>query len=578
MKQILLLTFYKKIQLSLIIFILIPLTFAFILSYYLVQKSVIEKVENSRQNLVDIIAADINKNIEDIIYSSNLFGNPGSSIYEDLQKFSDVTEIATFEDYARYIRIADFLNLSFAKTSSLDTYVFFTNNQGLFINGGFNNKHTETLKTIVDLEQIHTLNPNQQYWKGTYHLDLPSSLEPQPLYFSVRTFKDFTTGRNLGTIFAGIPNSYFEQLFSIDDHNELILYNADSEVIYKTPQKSEKIIGSIFEISSTVPHTDWKVVYRSSSEEITGEIKTMVGFYLFVLLGGFSIFMTISIFISRSIYKPLNILQKTAEEFGDHNLQVRFPDKGNDEIALLGMTFNKMLDQINLLIHKVKQEEELKRQYELKALFAQIRPHFLMNTLNSIKCNLLLNDDDIHSRQVDSLMRLLRAYMKVDEEIPIRQECDLLLSYIEIMEMRNDLDLKLVINIPEKLERMFVPRLILQPIVENSILHGFNEDILNPQIRVNVYSIDEFVNIEIVDNGIGMTEDKMKRLITSLHEENVKLDHEDHIGMKNIYNRLILTFGKKVSLYVHPNENSGVSVRLSIPIEEIKYQSESNQW
>jgi two-component system, sensor histidine kinase YesM len=248
---------------------------------------------------------------------------------------------------------------------------------------------------------------------------------------------------------------------------------------------------------------------------------------------------------------------------------VRFPVKGNDEIAVLGNAFNNMLDQINLLFARVKQEQEDKRIIELQALFAQIRPHFLINTLNSIKCNLILSNDPIHSSQIDSLMRLLRAYMNVDELTTLNQECKLLVDYTDIMKMRNDMNLKLMINLPQELEIFIVPRLILQPLVENAIVHAFHDELpYNPIICINVQSVNGKVIIEVLDNGVGMAPEKIKNVLTSLEADEKQDEHNEHIGLKNVYQRLKLTYGRDMSLDIYANEELGVSIALNIPMEE----------
>ncbi|MFD3445949.1 sensor histidine kinase [Microbacteriaceae bacterium 4G12] len=571
MKRLFTSTFYRKIQISMIVFILVPLAIASIFSYFLIRGVVVEKIENSRQNMVNVIASDLNKTVEEIIFASNIYGKPENNIFDDLVAFKDVSQLSSFEDYQRYLRISEFIQFAFSKTATLNAQVFYLNNSNFFISerGTLDYSSLQNARSkVLDLTWRNLLDPNKLYWMTASELGISPLNKSAPRYFAVRAYKDFASGKNLGVIFVGIPPEYFQHLFINADKGEFLLYNNEEQSIYQYPEK-EKISEDVekIEVSATVPAANWKIIYRSSFKNITSEISQLFRFYAVFLSISVLIFLIISVFIGSSIYKPLNRLRRVAEQFGDENLNVRFPVKGDDEIAVLGNAFNNMLDQIKQLIGRVKKEQEEKRIIELQALFAQIRPHFLMNTLNSIKCNLILNNDNIHSHQIDSLMRLLRAYMKVDELTPLKQECKLLGDYIDIMNMRNDMNLVLHIDLPEELEDFQVPRLILQPLVENAIIHGFNEVLHEPTIFIEVRSVNQQLIIEVRDNGIGMSHEKIKSLLSKLNDETIHEEGKKHVGLKNVYQRLKLTYGSEVSIDIHTNEKLGLSICLYIPLK-----------
>jgi two-component system, sensor histidine kinase YesM len=565
-------TFYRKIQISFIIFILFPLAIASVFSYSLIRGVVVEKVKDSRQNVVNVFASDINQTVEEIVYATNLYGKPGSNTYDDIRAFKDVGQLSSYENYQRYARISDFLKLAFSKTSGLKAEVFYLNNSNFLISGSnilgysfLKNSHSKAL----DTKWRNSLNPNRIYWMTESDLGISPLTEEESYYFAVRVYKDFTSSKNLGIIFVGIPHEYFRQLFTEADKGTFLLYNDKKQLIIQKPENETgyKEVEEL-KVGATVPAANWKIIYRSSFKNITGEISQTFRFYTISLSISILIFLIISVFIGSSIYKPLNRLRRVAEQFGKGNLSVRFPVEGKDEIAVLGNAFNNMLDQIKQWIGKFKKEQEEKRLIELQALFAQIRPHFLINTLNSIKCNLILNDDHIHSRQIDSLMRLLRGYMRVDELTPLKKECELLIDYSNIMKMRNDMNLDLFIDLPEEWEDFRVPRLILQPLVENAIIHGFNEDLHKPTIIIEARSVNQQLIIEVRDNGIGISEEKIKCLLSNLHDETEQNEGKKHIGLKNVFQRLKLTYGPDVSIDIYNNENLGLSIRLSIPIKK----------
>lgn len=577
MKRLFKSSFYKRIQLSLFVFILLPLAFASIFSYMLIKDVVIEKAENSSQGVVNIIADDLNKNIEDIIYASNIIGNPGTSTFEELRQFKDVSELSSYENYQRYKRISDSLSLDYSKTAGLDSKVFFVNKKGFIINGLNNIFTPEALADIVDMEWVNHLQPNKLYWQEAEGLETKFAEQEESYYFAVRVFNDSTSKEKIGAVFIGIPYDYFKDLFATSESGTFLLYDDKDQLIYRYPADDPALVDDeYFEVHAHVGASDWQVIYRSSVSNITEEISQMFSFYAIVIMACVLVFLIISIFISRSLYRPLNQLGIVAKQFGNENFDIRFPVSGDDEIATLGTAFNNMLDQIKRLFTRVKQKQEEKRLIELQALFAQIQPHFLINTLNSIKYNLILDGDTEHSEKINSLMRLLRANMQVDELTTLEHECKLLVDYNEIMQIRNDRTVDLVIDLPKEIETFQVPRLLLQPLVENAIVHGFEEEVSNPSIYIQIQNDKGKIIIEIVDNGKGMTDEQLKRINASLDEpveitEDLNADHSQHrVGLRNVSQRLKMTYGSESRLSIKDNDQLGVTIRVEIPkIDEL---------
>lgn len=577
MKRLFKSSFYKRIQLSLFVFILLPLAFASIFSYMLIKDVVIEKAENSSQGVVNIIADDLNKNIEDIIYASNIIGNPGTSTFEELRQFKDVSELSSYENYQRYKRISDSLSLDYSKTAGLDSKVFFVNKKGFIINGLNNIFTPEALADIVDMEWVNHLQPNKLYWQEAEGLETKFAEQEESYYFAVRVFNDSTSKEKIGAVFIGIPYDYFKDLFATSESGTFLLYDDKDQLIYRYPADDPALVDDeYFEVHAHVGASDWQVIYRSSVSNITEEISQIFSFYAIVIMACVLVFLIISIFISRSLYRPLNQLGIVAKQFGNENFDIRFPVSGDDEIATLGTAFNNMLDQIKRLFTRVKQKQEEKRLIELQALFAQIQPHFLINTLNSIKYNLILDGDTEHSEKINSLMRLLRANMQVDELTTLEHECKLLVDYNEIMQIRNDRTVDLVIDLPKEIETFQVPRLLLQPLVENAIVHGFEEEVSNPSIYIQIQNDKGKIIIEIVDNGKGMTDEQLKRINASLDEpveitEDLNADHSQHrVGLRNVSQRLKMTYGSESRLSIKDNDQLGVTIRVEIPkIDEL---------
>ncbi|NOU85994.1 HAMP domain-containing protein [Paenibacillus sp. LMG 31460] len=564
-------SFYRKTQLSFSILILLPLVFVSILSYFLIKGVVIDKVHASNQNVVDVISSDLNKNVEDIIYASYLFSNKGSSLFSDLLAFKDVQKLNNSKDYFTNKRISEFLDMSFSKTSGLNAQVFFVNKSHYVIYATNNSLDypdlTRWLSEVNNTELNKNVGPIPIRWMEVDHLKQSYSSETESYYFAVKVISDPDNGDILGTLYVGIPHEYFARTFARGGTGQFQLYTTEGELIYQYPKEAALPERKHeLEVQNNIPKVGWKLVYKFSSQEITAEISRMFSIYAIILSMCILSFLIISVFIAKTLHTPLNKLRKTAEQFGNGNRLVRFPVSGKDEVAVLGLAFNRMLDQINLLIAEVEQEQEEKRIIELDALFSQIRPHFLLNTLNSIKCNLATEGDSINSRQIDALMSLLRAYMRVNEPCYLKQECKLLVDYVEIMQMRNDMRLQLHIDLSEELEDMEVPRLVLQPLVENAIVHGFSEIPEHASIWVSAEQSDGECLIEVKDNGTGMNETEMKELLKRVLQSKTEPQASNQrIGLANVYNRLRLTYGTKVNMDIRSNEFGGLSIILHFP-------------
>lgn len=282
----------------------------------------------------------------------------------------------------------------------------------------------------------------------------------------------------------------------------------------------------------------------------------------------------IAYFVTLSITMPLNRLQSVMQELPYENLKISFSDTSQDEISILGQHFNNMICQIQELINKVYLSEIYskdlafkKKQAELNALQMQINPHFLYNTLDIIRWEIVNLEEDDHkvSQMIDSFSSFLRlSIKKTSELVPIAEEIDHLHSYLEVINYRYTSKIHLDILLEPSIQSLLIPKLTLQPLVENCVLHAFNSKSPNKNITLQAKLSENFFILYVIDNGIGMPEKTQKAINNSL--DALQATSSKGIGLYNVHERIGLYFGKEYGLSVTSTGPQGTTLAIKLPL------------
>ena len=314
-------------------------------------------------------------------------------------------------------------------------------------------------------------------------------------------------------------------------------------------------------------YPDWHLVGVLSNQTINESAFKLVSFVIIIGIIGIIIVIMLSFVISGRISNPIKKLGESMRIFEEGTIPEKLHVSGHtNEIVILEHGFNKMIDSIEANIQTICREQEEKKlaevsalRYQLQSLQQQINPHFLYNTLNVV--NYLASEgnvDKIHGF-LRALTRLLRATLSnTNEDITIMEEIAILKSYAHIMEYRYKDMFELSIDADSQSLRCIIPKLLLQPIVENSIFHGILPSGRKSTISVHIQCADEKLTVSISDNGVGISEDKLSGLL-----KNKK--GFTSIGLKNINDRLILCYGDAAGLKLQSKRGAGTTVSFSIP-------------
>lgn len=564
MKAIFYNSYYRRLQFSFIAFVLLPIIMLSIITYLMYKSILIEKVKLNDEIVLNVLKNDVMKTFDDIAFTTHgIILN--DNINGMLAGLKGEEVISTYEDSKNHSRLKEVFSIAEMKTLSEDVNMYLVNNVD-FIIPSYRTKHTIdelsldwlSLKERIDFSQAGYLQ-----WLGK----VPNHYHDQPdnIYFS-RVIKEVNHEEPLGVLNIAISETYFTSLFEQVSSGDLILYDGDDNVIFESKTlPADRSYDNDIKGEVTFSQFDWRLVHYTPKSELTNEL-TNTFFYSLLIMSAFVIaFILLSLFAAHRMHRPIKDLQKVAAAFGSGNRDIRYVAKRNDEINNLGLSLNQMFTQINQLIVDIEEEQEKKKKLEVNALYSQIRPHFLMNTLNSIRVNLIVDGDSYHSHKIQSLTMLLRKYLKVNEPSFLKSECELLEHYVDIMKMRSETEINLEIMVPEELESFEVPFLMLQPIVENSILHGF-KDMNDGTITIYVFEQLGDVVIQLTDDGTGMTEEACHDLNDRLLRNEVGEKRDtDSVGLINIKQRLHLIYGDKVGFKVDSEQGFGTTVEIKIP-------------
>ena len=364
----------------------------------------------------------------------------------------------------------------------------------------------------------------------------------------------------------------------IMDENGNVVYAPVNSTVYRVKyewlnEKSNSLIKTIKNnryqiIYKDSAYTKWKTIGVFSLNETLSQVSNIRN--ISMVIGGITLLLAIiaALFFTSSIARPLSKLRKLMKTAEEGDLNVQFKKKYNDEIGQLGDSFNNMIHEIRNLIDMVYKEQKSKREAELKTLQAQIKPHFLYNTLDTIQWMAQSHGANDIVEVIGALTALFRIGINRGKEmITIREELEHVRSYLIIQKVRYEDKLEYEISFEEEVLDCRVIKLILQPLVENAIYHGIKQKRGGGKITISVEKKDGKLYFCVTDNGIGIREEKILEIQKVLDDR--KLEGSNFgFGIFNVSERIKLTFGTEYGLNYKSNYNEGTTVELWHPITE----------
>ncbi len=426
----------------------------------------------------------------------------------------------------------------------------------------------------------------KEYFTGIHTITYHPTMESQVISY-IRPIFNVEDGKILGALIIDIDYDLLREMFtisSIQNDEKVLVINPKGESIFNYPynvilddivqdnpelldEKKMEISGKVFGndsiiISNTVEYTDWKIIRVISSQKIHRETHTLEKIAIYVFFAFLFICFSASLVLSTTFTRPIKELNKKFKLVANGDLSARTSIESKDELGELSHSFNKMVEKLKISIDTLLVEQKKKSDMEFQILQAQINPHFLYNTLDSIKWLAVIHNVNTISDMTTALINLLKYNIsKNSVTVPLSEELESVNNYIKIQKYRYGDIFNIQYSIDEKTKDCSILRFVLQPIVENAIIHGFENVESKGMLYLNSRIEEDRLVIELIDNGVGIEHSVLQSIIKG----DVSRSKFSGIGVKNIQERIRAYFGEKYGLTYESTPEVGTKATLSLP-------------
>ncbi|MFD0712924.1 histidine kinase [Paenibacillus sp. GCM10027626] len=335
--------------------------------------------------------------------------------------------------------------------------------------------------------------------------------------------------------------------------------------------------GALISIQQSETFHRWIVLSEIPLKEAlsnTAMIKRTVSVMLLCMI---TIGLIITICVGYYLYKPLQSVKRQLHMIKQGRWDVRVPIRVNNEIGELGEMLHATADTLQSLVQELRKTESLKRRNEIRALQSQINPHFIYNSLNTITMFAMLKDYAKIKEMMTRLTSLLRYSMEnMEQTASIQQEIDYLQDYIHMLQLRYDCQLNLQVVIEPEYREKLIPKLLLQPLIENAIFHGILAKETNAgTITLHIHTAKEhpqLMELIVADDGAGMSAQRLQQMESQL----MNAGSDDNIGLKNVWERIKLFYGPQCEIALSSEPMKGTIITMTIPKEKESVHSEED--
>lgn len=608
--------FFKSLQVRIVFIIIL---FLFILTLWLLnnsfsrsEKVLREKTSNLILNNLQQVANQVENTCLDIIKISNIISSdsvilselaldaeegreqvtaPKSSIYDFTSR--DKKRIMTIESRLDYIKTSIFFNYD-ADVLLIDSYGVIYSAMDREDEFNFKMKYTGKYYQQMWYRGLDT-EKSSLVWVAPFDYEIETARDKCNYISAVRTIKNDYLQRTLGIIMVNIGEEYFRSLMRDGTNGVVTLINEDGGVIFSNADDAAQIEGLFNEtfLQTLGPgkgyaftgeggkkkminyyplnRVGWYLVSIIPYSEVIQEINQLKYRIYTVNIFAYLLLLITAVLFILYLTNPLKELNNKIRrmKIGDYSIGLTsYDDKGSDDVSRIVKSFDYMFMKIEELINVVIEEQRKESELKYEALQAQITPHFLFNTLNTIKWSAMMSGAENVFKMASALGRLLEVSMSKDnDEVTFREEFELVESYMLIQNARYNNNFILNIDADESIYSLKLLKLILQPLVENSIIHGLKNREGKGLIKIGAVREGDVVTVSVNDNGEGIPENDLRKIADGL-----KCGDGRHkfsgIGLANVNERLKLRYGEEYGVSITSVEGCGTTVTVKLPVIE----------
>lgn len=541
----------------------------FAIYQFIIKANMDEYIYNANKDVLN----SVEKNI------MNSFSG-GSTVSKWIMNSKEVLYFLNTDDVNKlgitYDALSVIYEFTIAEKALSSVYIF--RNDGIYIS--INNGVTYLDKSMMDSawhEEINRAN-------GGYIIKINGGgafrqISGKPVISLIRTIYDINSQKPVGIIVINYFDDILKSSYSEfdDTEKEFTVFDLQGNII-EGSEKLEKYSDEIREgnISCQVTAIDKNVFIKNipntpivlAKKDNTSAFqfvapRIIISIIVFILVTLFGFFI-LGLFIKFSITNPVESLVSSMREVKTgwlRRVSIKLP---NDEIGELKNSYNTMLVEINRLIEELVEKEKAYQKAEMNALQEQIKPHFLYNTLETIALLALENPRDEVYDAIETLGKFYRKFLsKGQEEITLSDEVEIVKNYLKLQELRYGDIFHDIYDIDEKVKNVRIPRLILQPIVENALYHGIIPKGEEGDIYINAKQKEDKLVITVKDTGIGASEERISEVLSKKSQS---------FGLKSTLDRISKYYSNKVSYKISSEVGYYFEVEIYIPLEELKYE------
>lgn len=581
----------KKLLLVLYIQILIPLIFIGFFSF----KSSEEIITNKSLSYSKDILSLIELRLQDTVRNLDVVSQDLSSDYNIYRALinDDNTRLNKLYNYELESQLNNvFLNAAMTR-NEIEAMCIVTNKKQFYIYD--NNDKNSNIKSMV-LQNYTQIRRSAAAANGKAVWFFNSKNGIVQNSYVIRMIYNRDNYKEIGLLIVQINMNFFDMVLQglesevmqnttiLSSNNDIIIYKNKNaldkykQIIKDIPYEKNSFVdkkNNIFVAYTYLSEPRWRIVTYIPLKQLYSDVESLRNRIVLLCLGSILILSFVSVFMSFDMIKPINQLVNAMKGVNINNISDSYiAIERKDELGFLQKTFNNMTKEIDHLVTWIYREQITRKEAEIKALQSQINPHFLFNTLESINWMAQLNNVPEISETVSDLSTLMEASIGRDDRlISIEEEFMYIDKYIALLKRRFEDRITLIKEVDPKVLYVKIPRLLIQPLIENAVYHGVENSREKGIITLSASIHDDILTIEVIDNGNGIPADELQRLNKGLEMDNdtyfksLSQKQNKSIGIDNVNRRIKLFYGEKYGIKIESKLNIYTKVTVTIPAQ-----------